>query len=200
MRPRACRIRRLAAVLAAVTLGLGAVVAGCGSSDTTTTTSGSGAPGASPPTAGSSGTTTATGTPTTATTVTGSGTSAPPGSAHGLSVSPAVGSPHSVMHFAATPPNLTPQSGVDISNALSVMGPQKSGCVGVHEQGLAALPPGQTTTVSLGPSQIGGNWCPGTYTARVEILERPKCKEGTMCPAFIRVLAALGPVSFKIAG
>jgi hypothetical protein len=105
------------------------------------------------------------------------------------------------MHFAATPtyPVAGPGDG-DISNSLSVMGPQKPGCVGVHEQGLSALPPGHTTMISLGPAQIGGNWCPGTYTARVEILERPKCGPGMMCPQFIRVLAALGPVTFKISG
>jgi hypothetical protein len=91
------------------------------------------------------------------------------------------------------------QSG-DISNALSVTGPQKPGCVGVHNQGLSALPPGQATSVSLGPAQIGGNWCPGTYSARVVVLERPKCGPGQMCPQFIRVLAAIGPVSFRISG
>ena len=196
MTRRRAHPRRPLAAMAAVALGLAVALAGCGSSDTTSTSSGA---------AGGSATTASTpaapGTPTTATTTTGSGTSAPPGSAHGLSVSPTTGSPHSVMRFAVNPPTLTGGQGSgDISNALSVMGPQKSGCVGVHEQGLAALPPGQTTTVSLGPSQIGGDWCPGTYTARVEILERPKCGQGMMCPQFIRVLAALGPVSFKISG
>ena len=122
-----------------------------------------------------------------------------PGSAHGLSVTPAVGTPQSVMHFVFTPTTPTGAPGDnDISNALSVMGPQKPGCVGVHQQGLSALPPGQPTTVSLGPAQLGGNWCPGTYTARVAILERPKCGQGQMCPQFIRVLAVLGPVSFTI--
>jgi hypothetical protein len=183
--------RRPTAAIAAVTLALAAALAGCGSSDTT---SSSGAAGAAPPATTST-------TPTTATTTTSSGTSAPTGSAHGLSVSPAVGSPGSVMRFAVTPPNLAgAQDSGDISNALSVIGPQKPGCTGVHNQGLAALPQGQTTTVALGPAQLGGNWCPGTYTARVEILERPKCGQGMMCPQFIRVLAALGPVSFKISG
>ena len=186
--------RRHVAAITAATLGLVAALAGCASSDTTS----SSAAGASPPTASAPVTSTS---PRASTSTTGSATGAPTQSAHGLSVSPGVGSPNSVMRFAVTPPTLAGgQDGADVSNALSVMGPQKPGCVGIHQQGLAALPSGRATTVSLGPAQLGGDWCPGTYTARVEILERPKCGSGMMCPQFIRVLAALGPVSFKISG
>ncbi|HEY1713249.1 MAG TPA: hypothetical protein VGG07_10120 [Solirubrobacteraceae bacterium] len=180
---------RLRAVLVALTLGLAVALAGCAQSSDTTS---SGAGGAAPPTSS---------TPTSATTTT---TSTTPNSGTGsgsLTVSPTTGSPRSVIRFAVTPKYEAGEQGTgDISNALSVMGPQKAGCVGVHAQGLSALPPGQTTTVSLGPAQLGGNWCPGTYTARVEILERPKCGQGMMCPQFIRVLAAIGPVTFKISG
>jgi hypothetical protein len=178
---------RLRAALIVVTVGLAAALAGCAqSSDTTSSAAG----GAAPPTSS---------TPTSATTTT---TSTTPGSGSGsLTVSPTTGSPTSVIRFAVTPNFGAGAQGTgDISNALSVIGPQKAGCVGVHAQGLSALPSGQTTTVSLGPAQLGGNWCPGAYTARVEILERPKCGGGMMCPQFIRVLAALGPVSFKISG
>jgi hypothetical protein len=180
---------RLRAVLVALTLGLAVALAGCAQSSDTPS---SGAGGAAPPTSS---------TPTSATTTT---TSTTPNSGTGsgsLTVSPTTGSPRSVIRFAVTPKYEAGEQGTgDISNALSVMGPQKAGCVGVHAQGLSALPPGQTTTVSLGPAQLGGNWCPGTYTARVEILERPKCGQGMMCPQFIRVLAAIGPVTFKISG
>jgi len=185
---------RLRAALVAVTLSLAGALAGCAQSSDTTS---SGAGGAAPPTSS---------TPTSPTSPTTTTTSTTPGSGIGsgsgsLTVSPTTGSPSSVMRFAVTPKYGAGQQGTgDISNALSVMGPQKAGCVGVHAQGLSALPSGQTTTVSLGPAQLGGNWCPGTYTARVEILERPKCGQGMMCPQFIRVLAAIGPVSFKISG
>jgi hypothetical protein len=54
--------------------------------------------------------------------------------------------------------------------------------------------------VAVGPTQLGGSWCPGTYTARVEVLARPKCGEGMMCPQFIRVVAVLGPTTFRISG
>jgi hypothetical protein len=175
-------------VIAALALGL----AGCAQSSNTTTAATSG-PGAAPPTAT---------TPSTpAATTTGSATATPPGNTRGLSVSPQAGSPSSVIHFAITPPaRANAESGVEVSDSLSVMGPQKTGCVGIHQQSLSALPAGQQTTVSLGPSQIGGNWCPGTYTARVLVLARPKCGAGQMCPQFIRVLASIGPVSFRISG
>lgn len=184
--------RAVAAVAAAAAVAAGMALAGCAQSSNSTSSATSG-PGAAPPTA-TTPTSTATGTATTP-------GSTPPASAHGLSVTPTVGTTHSVMHFVITPsPTTAGQNTNDISNALSVIGPQKPGCVGVHEQGLAALPADQQTTVSLGPAQLGGNWCPGTYSARVATLERPKCGQGQMCPQFIRVLAVIGPVSFKISG
>jgi hypothetical protein len=188
--------RRVVAAVIVAALMCAAALTGCAQSSNTTSTATS-APGVAPPTAG----TPTTATTSTTTTTTGVGTIGAPGATSGLTVSPAVGSPHSVVHFAVTPSYRTGvPGGEDISNALSVMGPQKAGCVGVHEQGLAALPPGRETTVSLGPAQLGGDWCPGTYTARVEVVERPKCAQGMMCPQFIRVLAVLGPTTFRIAG
>jgi hypothetical protein len=178
---------RLAVAAAILTIAApAAALAGCAQSSDTTSTK-AGAPGDNPPTAT---------TPTTPTSATTTG----PASVPGLGVTPAVGSPHSVIHFAVTPSYRTGGRSEDISNALSIMGPQKPGCVGVRHQGLSALPPGQETTVSVGPAQIGGNWCPGTYSARVLVLERPKCGPGQMCPQFIRVLEAIGPVSFRISG
>jgi hypothetical protein len=184
------RLAVAAAIVAGATPAL--VLAGCAQSSNMTSSStgaaGGGAPTATTPTAT---------TPTTATTAT---TTSGPASVPGLTVSPAVGSPHSVIHFAVTPSYRTGGQSGDISTALSLTGPQKPGCVGVHNQGLSALPPGQETAVSVGPAQIGGSWCPGTYSARVLVLERPKCGPGQMCPQFIRVLAAIGPVSFRISG
>ncbi|HEX3976905.1 MAG TPA: hypothetical protein VHW96_11610 [Solirubrobacteraceae bacterium] len=92
------------------------------------------------------------------------------------------------------------QGHVQVSATLSVMGPQKAGCIGIHAQPLTSLPAGRQATVSVGPAQLGGDWCPGTYTARVEVLARPKCSPGMMCPQFIRVVAALGPATFRISG
>jgi hypothetical protein len=185
------RLAVLGAILAIAAPAM--ALAGCAQSSTTTSTTG-GAPGGNPPTATTPTTPTSATTPTTTTTTTG------PASVPGLRVSPAVGSPHSVIHFAVTPSYRTGGQSEDISNALSITGPQKPGCIGVRHQALSALPPGRETTVSAGPAQIGGDWCPGTYSARVLVLERPKCGPGQMCPQFIRVLEAIGPVSFRISG
>jgi hypothetical protein len=173
--------------------------AGCGQSSNTTST---GAGGAAPPTAS----TPTTSTPPTASTPTSptttSATTPGVGVRSGpLTVSPASGSPHSVIHFAFVPPDTTGVQGHDeVSATLSVMGPQKTGCVGIHQQPLPSLPVGRQASVSLGPAQLGGDWCPGTYTARVEVLARPKCGPGMMCPQFIRVVASLGPATFRISG
>jgi hypothetical protein len=106
-----------------------------------------------------------------------------------------------VIHFTFVPPTTAGTEGSnEVSEALSVMGPQKPGCVGIHQQGVSSSPPGQATTVSVGPAQLGGDWCPGTYTARIEVVARPKCAPGMMCPQFIRIVATLGPATFRISG
>jgi hypothetical protein len=182
---------------AAGVVALATALAGCAQSSNTTS---SGAGGAPPPTAS---TTTQTAPSTTTTTTSGSGSvTANPPSGHGtLTVSPATGSPHSVLHFTFTSPQgLSSQGSDEVSEALSVTGTQKAGCVGVHEQAVPVTLGGQPVSVALGPQQLGGAWCPGTYTARVEVVERPKCGAGMMCPQFIRVAAVIGPVSFKISG
>jgi hypothetical protein len=185
--------------LAAATIALAAALGGCAQSSNTTST---GAAGGAPPTS-STPTNPTTPTPTNPTTpTTTSATTSVPATGSGtLTASPASGSPDSVIHFAFTPPAGTaPQGRDEVSASLSVMGPQKAGCVGIHQQPLPSLPAGQQTSVSLGPAQLGGKWCPGTYSARVEIVARPKCGQGMMCPQFIRVVATLGPAIFRISG
>jgi hypothetical protein len=185
--------------LAAATIALAAALGGCAQSSNTTST---GAAGGAPPTS-STPTNPTTPTPTNPTTpTTTSATTSVPATGSGtLTASPASGSPYSVIHFAFPSPADTPTQGRDeVSASLSVMGPQKAGCVGIHQQPLPSLPAGQQTSVSLGPAQLGGKWCPGTYSARVEIVARPKCGQGMMCPQFIRVVATLGPAIFRISG
>ena len=183
-----CRARP---ALAAVTLALAGVLAGCGQSSDTTSAGGAGS--ASVTTAPSTtSTTTSPTTPTSTTTGAGAGP---------LTVSPTTASPHSTVHFAFTAPAGVAAPGSDqVSAGLSVIGPQKPGCIGLHREPLTSLHAGQQTQVSVGPAQLGGDWCPGTYSARVEVLARPKCGSGMMCPQFIRVVAMLGPATFKISG
>jgi hypothetical protein len=167
---------------------LAAALAGCGASSNTTSSS---AGATSPPSATSP--------PATGTT-TGSATT-PQGGPSALSVSPAVGSKQSVMRFSfASPTEGEAQSTLQTSSALSIAGPRATGCVGVHDEPVPPEPGGRTVNVAVGPAQLGGPWCAGTYTARVEVVQRPRCAEGMMCPQFIRVVAVLGPVTFRISG
>jgi hypothetical protein len=183
------RHRAALATVAAVVM-LGAALAGCAASSNTTSSS---AGATSPPTA-------TTPPPTTTTTTTGSATP-PQGGPSALSVSPAVGSKQSVMRFSfASPTEGAAQSSLQTSSALSIVGPRMTGCVGVHNEAVPSEPGGQTVNVAVGPAQLGGPWCAGTYTARVEVVQRPKCSQGQMCPQFIRVVAVLGPVTFRISG
>jgi hypothetical protein len=175
--------RRRPGGLAAAAVVLVLCAAGCAStSDTTSSTTSAGALGT-----GSSSTTTTT------------SSSVPPrGGSSILSVSPTSGSPQSVIRFSFTSPGATADAGTQVSQSLSVVGPHHSGCVGIHDQAVPLAPSGQAVAVSVGPAQLGGAWCPGTYTARVELLARPKCGQGMMCPQFIRVVAVLGPATFRI--
>lgn len=171
-----------------LTVGLLALAAlpGCGGSSNTTS---------SGPSATGAGTTSSS-----STTAAGSGTVAH-GGPSALGVSPAVGSPHAVLHFTfSAPAGGAAHAPTQISSSLSVLGPRGMACVGVHDQAIPSGSAGRTVTVAVGPGQLGGPWCPGTYTARVEVVQRPKCGQGMMCAQFLRVVAVLGPVTFRIAG
>ena len=172
--------------LAAAAVVLVLCAAGCASSsDTTSSTTSAGALG--------------TGSSSTTATITTTNSSVPPrGGSSALSVSPTSGSPQSVIRFSFTSPGATADAGTQVSQSLSVVGPHRSGCVGMHDQAVPLAPSGQAVAVSVGPAQLGGAWCLGTYTARVELLARPKCGQGMMCPQFIRVVAVLGPATFRI--
>jgi hypothetical protein len=78
------------------------------------------------------------------------------------------------------------------------MGPQGSGCVAEHSTTVAVTHAQQPVAVSVGPAQLGGRWCTGSYAARVDELARPVCAPAQACPQFIRVVGSIGPVSFRI--
>ncbi len=181
MRHRAC----IRVTLAMALVSLAAALAGCAASSNTTR-SGAGATSLPPPTSSST------------TSITGSATT-PQGGPSALSVSPTVGSKQSVMRFSyASPAAAVTQARTQSSSALSIVGPHQTGCVGAHDEAVPSEPAGHTVNVAVGPTQLGGPWCAGTYAARVEVLQRPKCDLGMMCPQFIRVVAVLGPVTFTI--
>jgi hypothetical protein len=170
-------MRRHALAWAAAAAGVAAVticLAACGSATTGSTTS---APGSL--------------------TTTGS---APTGTAHAnLSITPATGHPTSVIRFAFHAPVASGREAhLLLSYALSVTGPHGRGCVAAHGTALGPVTRGELVTATLGPAQLGGSWCVGTYTGRVDELARPVCPAGEMCPQFIRLVAVVGPASFTI--
>lgn len=116
-----------------------------------------------------------------------------------LSVKPTTGDPTSVLHFSFQAPAASGRQGAtEASYTLSAVGPHGSGCVGAETMALPAVTRGQNVTAALGPSTSGGRWCAGTYTARADELERPVCSGGQMCPQFARLVAVVGPVTFRI--
>jgi hypothetical protein len=122
-------------------------------------------------------------------------------SKRGLSVAPASPKPASVLRFSFTAPDSTGRQGsTQESYTLSVSGPPRRGCVAIHADQLPAITKGQDVTVNVKPSSDGGRWCTGAFTARVVELARPVCAPGTVCPQFVRVVASVGEVRFKISG
>jgi hypothetical protein len=92
------------------------------------------------------------------------------------------------------------QGALLVDYTLSVSGPVRSGCVGVHSEPLAAARKGSTVSVKLVPAALGGRWCAGTFRARVIETERPFCKPGTLCPQFVRLIGTVAGTSFRVAG
>jgi hypothetical protein len=164
-------------------------LAGCGSSSgpSTAATSDSGTTPSSAP-----GTATASGTGTTS-------QSGAPGPTAGLTVAPPAGRPTSVFRFSFRAPATSGHgSTTDSSYMLRVAGGGGVGCVGGHAATLPAVQRGELVGASLGPTQLGGRWCTGTYAARIEELARPVCAPGQMCPQFVRIVAVIGPATFRI--
>jgi hypothetical protein len=179
-----CRVRPGLAVAATVA-ALVIAVSGCGSSSTTSTTGAAGSPGT-----------------TTAATSTGGTSSGGPGTPGipraTLTVTPTSGDQYTKFTFGFTAPDASGRHGTtDSSYALSVSGPHGANCTGAESSTLPAVIQGQRVMVALGPG-AGDRWCAGRYTARVDELERPICTAGQMCPQFVRIVAAVGPVSFRI--
>jgi hypothetical protein len=114
-------------------------------------------------------------------------------------VSPADGHPTTTVRFTLVAPAASGHHGqTELSYGLSVVGGAGAGCIAQHESPVVVSRPGQPVTVGVGPAQLGGRWCAGDYTARVDELARPACAPAQACPQFIRVVAVIGPVHFRI--
>jgi hypothetical protein len=198
------RRRALAGPILTAAVGLALAVSGCGagSHHTTSTrvespTSSSSGSGSASSTASS--TTTGTGPATSSSTSAGSSPGPPPATGGRLTVAPADGHPSSTVRFTLVAPAASGHHGqTQLSYTLNVSGDQGSGCVAQHEAVVAVRRAGEPVTAAVGPVQLGGRWCPGSYAARVTELARPVCGPAQVCPQFIRVVAVIGPVRFQI--
>jgi hypothetical protein len=118
-----------------------------------------------------------------------------------LSVTPATATPTTAVHFSFVAPAASGRFGsTDSVYTLSVVGPHRGGCVSTTSRTLPAIARGQQVSATLDPGQLGGHWCPGTYTARVDELARPICPVGQACPQFVRLMATVGPATFRVTG
>ena len=103
------------------------------------------------------------------------------------------------MRFTLVAPSASGRHGQsELSYLLSVAGEQGSGCVAQHAAAIDVRHAGQPATAAMGPAQLGGRWCAGSYAARVDELARPVCGPAQVCPQFIRIVAVIGPVRFRI--
>lgn len=171
----------LAVTVAALPIGL----SGCGSSSTVSTSGAAGASGITTSATNTGGTSSG-----------GSGTSGIPHAP--LTVTPTTGDQYTKFTFGFTAPDASGRQGTTASSyTLSVSGPHGDGCTAAQSMTVPAVTQGQHVTVPMGPA-AGDRWCAGTYTARADELARPVCTAGEMCPQFIRIVAAVGPVTFRI--
>lgn len=116
-----------------------------------------------------------------------------------LTVMPATGAPTTVFQVRFIAPASTGTSGGSHRGfQLGVSGPQRAGCVGASSVAVPSTGRGASVNIGLDPARLGGRWCPGTYRVRVDELEGPTCLPGTMCPQFVRVVAVVGRVQFRV--
>jgi len=117
----------------------------------------------------------------------------------GLTVSPQHPHASSNITFSFTAPTRAGIVGKVIdSYSLSVTGPAGANCKGSQERAGSPVAKGATEQISLGPAQLGANWCVGPYTARVFEIQRPYCKPGVLCPQYVRVAGIVAKTSFSI--
>jgi len=179
----ACRVRMPVPALGAAALLGAAMLAGCGSG-------GSGRSSGSGTASGSGSATRSTST-----------TSATASRNHrgSLSLTPSDPTTSSELTFRFTAPVTSGVHGKHVIDyTLSLLGPQRPGCVGSREAGAPAVVRGAQTQITLGPSELHAPWCAGRYLARAIELRRAHCTGSVPCPQYVAVVGVVGRLSFTI--
>jgi hypothetical protein len=129
----------------------------------------------------------------------GSSSSSSTSASGSLAVSPQHPRASSTIAFSFIAPTRAGIDGKVINSfSLSVTGPAGANCKGSDERAGSPTAKGATAQISLGPKQLGANWCVGPYTARVFEIQRPYCKPGVLCAQYVRVVGIVAKTSFSI--
>ena len=129
----------------------------------------------------------------------GGGSSSSTSAAGSLAVTPQHPQASSTITFSFIAPTRAGVDGKVINSfSLSVTGPAGANCKGSDERAGSPAAKGATAQISVGPKQLGANWCVGPYTARVFEIQRPYCKPGVECPQYVRVAGIVAKTSFSI--
>jgi hypothetical protein len=73
-----------------------------------------------------------------------------------------------------------------------------SGCVSGFDTRTPDGAAGALIRVALGPRRIGGRWCTGRWSGRIEELETPVCKPDRACPQFIILRGVIGHFTLTV--
>jgi hypothetical protein len=57
---------------------------------------------------------------------------------------------------------------------------------------------GARVKVTLDPTKLGGPWCTGAFSGRIQEFDAPVCRPGRLCPQFIRLGPTVGKFSFRV--
>jgi len=115
-------------------------------------------------------------------------------------VSPPTGVPSTTFTISFHTPDRTGRHGAlarhdELMVAVAHHG---SGCVGSFDTTTPDGGAGALIRVVLGPARIGGHWCTGRWSGRIEELEAPICKPGSACPQFIILRGVIGRFTLTV--
>jgi hypothetical protein len=86
----------------------------------------------------------------------------------------------------------------EISYSLSVVGPERAGCIDAHEAGSPSVARGGQGRITLGPAELQEPWCAGLYVARLLELSSAHCTGSAPCPQYVRVVGIIGRAPFTV--
>lgn len=99
-----------------------------------------------------------------------------PGAGVRMRVSPGRGGIHAKFVVRFSIPDATGVTGnVNVSDTVSVRGPDRKGCVGQTEIPLRRAPALTAFKITLNPSQLNGHWCAGRFEGTLVERRSPIC-------------------------